>query len=86
MAREKDYLDAVVIVALALMFGPVLFIMLIYALTGNGFPPNLEHKDYIMIDFIGEMFSFTGVIMLIYVFYRRLKERWGKSRVKKTGE
>jgi hypothetical protein len=33
MTRE-DYLDAVIIVALALMFGPVLYIMLIYALTG----------------------------------------------------
>jgi hypothetical protein len=83
MTREKDYLDAVVIVALSVMFGPILFILLIYAITGSGFPPNLEHKDYIMIDFIGEMFSFSGIIMLIYVFYRRVKEWWNKSRMEK---
>jgi len=44
-------------------------------------PPNLDHNDYILITFVSSMICFTGVIMLVYVFYMRVKEWWNKSRM-----
>ena len=72
VAREKDYLDAVTVTGISIMFGPLLFQILLLVLTGTSTPiPDVSGHDVVLITYIGGFFFFTGLLMLLYVSYMR---------------
>ncbi|WP_424357995.1 hypothetical protein [Methanocella sp. MCL-LM] len=81
MAREKDYLDAVAFIGISIMFGPFLFQILLFLLTGTTTPiPDVSGNDVVLITYIGGLFFFTGLLILLYVAYRRFIEGMSASK------
>jgi hypothetical protein len=75
MTRQKDYLDAVAVTGFFTMFGPFVFQVILFILTGNSIPPNLDQKDVLIITYIGGFFFFTGLQMLLFVVLMRVVKR-----------
>ncbi len=74
MAREKDYLDAITVVGIFISFGPLLLELIIQLLNAN--PPRL---DALYVNYNISFFFWTGMLMLIYVAYKRIR---GKIKTK----